>query len=185
MKSTLRKFIVAVFSASVATLSHASFVGDTVNCSLSPSYLTSCNQSSATVGAGEEFTIFTQTPGLTWLVDIGANSVSVTLNGPANWGVSGGIGQFKLLSLNEFGISSSITGISNFFTNTNYGIDASDITFTSDSLNISFINSGWNTGQLLSFDVVTRPNQSIPEPASMALLGLGLAGIGFSRRKKA
>lgn len=43
--------------------------------------------------------------------------------------------------------------------------------------------SGWRAWSIdnLQFDNAT----SVPEPATLALLGLGLAGIGFSRKKKA
>ncbi|MET0048712.1 MAG: PEP-CTERM sorting domain-containing protein [Sedimenticola sp.] len=33
--------------------------------------------------------------------------------------------------------------------------------------------------------VVITSNNSVPEPATLALMGLGLAGIGFARKKKA
>lgn len=72
---------------------------------------------------------------------------------------------------------------SNFYAAMNNSVDMIDLTGLSigDSINGEFSWSGSVNNIQLNYSAA---NTSVPEPASLVLLGLGLAGIGLSRKKK-
>lgn len=163
--SLILAFSMAIFSGT----SQASFIGDTVQCASDGFWAVGCNPASATIGAGIEFDVLGIASGYHWSLDLGANSVVFKSLSPTQ--VNGGLGKVYLTGFDQ----ESIIGITNFATDTWFGIEASDITFTSNSITIDANSSGWLPGQQLSFDI------AVPEPATLSLLALGIAGFRLSR----
>lgn len=61
-----------------------------------------------------------------------------------------------------------------------YNIDLNGAGYTSGDYSTRVIDHGTNVHNF----VFTRNLTQVPEPAALLLLGIGLAGVGFSRKKK-
>lgn len=103
------------------------------------------------------------------LLNFGSNGNfggNVPFNGFVLTDVNGTIPDFNSVTIND---SSTLAGF-----------DSSRIFFDANTIRINFVGLPFGTGNILSLDVA-----AVPEPATVALLGLGLFGFAASRRRLA
>lgn len=177
----------ALLSFGMAGAAQASLIGQTVTCSDNGAFANAtCQPASAIVGAGPEFEIFTAVvDGPLWSIDLGADSITMTFVGLAV-----GASDPARVTLGDLFWSNDptakIVGIANFNAVGVTGISESAIAVSDNSVAIAYLPSPftiWNQGNFISFDLVTSHDE-LPEPATLALFGFGLLGLGFAARRR-
>ena len=193
MKTTLAAsmsvLIGLVITLSTSADAHASLIGQTITCSSSNPGPVPCSAPSNVVGGGVEFLIGRPDRGIGFHVDVGGQSVTVASILPdvtqrigSNTITLGGL----IWSDDPLAV---ILGIANFAAAGVIGASPGMVQTLPNSLIFDLggtTEATWTVGSSVSFDLVTShpPSTTIPEPGTLALFSLGLAGFGYVARRR-
>lgn len=190
---------VGALMLSVTTTAQASLIGQTgIGCvpvDLGRAYV--CNTAQSPVGIGHEFELIATQNTPSFTVDIGEDmdgraTVEIMQTFPG-FSTQGQFTDFEfsltdLIWLFPTGGNdpdSEITGLALSVGAGVSGMEDSDLTHTEDSLTINFVGSSWQQQSSILITLGTNHNPiATPEPGALALFGLGLAGLGYLRRRR-
>lgn len=177
----LGAIMAAGFLLCTVSTAHATLIGDTVtmhhrfsNIIIPPGPFNVVVQA----GTGDVFQPYN--PGLNFYeVDMEANSFSVLYLSATDWAAST-FNSLIITDMDWIGGPGILTGVT---ISTNLaGFDNSRVTFTDDSVSINWQGLSFGPGTRWDIGLITT---HIAEPGTFAILGLGFAGLGLARRRKA
>ena len=147
---------------------HATLIGQTITATgitLTPT--------TATIGPGVEFI------GIIGFMNFDFGASTLTLTPTVN-----GVGWGGFLNYVFSGFDDLITGLSISSNSGFSGTVVTNFSFGPHSITLD-MNAGGaaDSRSILIFDIVSSAS-TVPEPSSMALIGLGLLGLGWNLRKK-
>jgi len=164
-----------------ATSANASFIGAELQARyLFPNSSTqfSNTETFTVVDPGVEVTFFPDGDPRTNL-DFSATNLLVTYNSSGTWSPSNFNG-FIVEDVNN--VLDDIIGVTLNAATNMVGLDLSRISFNNDSFSVNWNGLSFDNGTVVSLDFQFKSAQ-VPEPATFALLGLGVAGIFLSKRR--
>ena len=178
-------------------ISHAGLIGDPVSCSTDSTSSFSCDTDTAVVAGGNEFTLIDSN--LDDLFDIDILGTSFNIRSLTALGIGTGTETFTLSDFDWLNFpNGTIAGVSLIGVAGVTGLALSDIDFTDYSVTVDLSETNWSrnsrAGVRLTvshgapeFALLAVPNPTalaVPEPTTLALFAIGLAGMGFARKKR-
>ena len=176
--SIARRLLPAVAAlVAVPAIANAQLVGNTVQVNyVYPSIGSTFASANVVVGAGTELPGF---PGLDprTNIDLLNSSIDITYNSAGSWNSAAFNG---LHFFDVFATIDPFTSVTIGSTNM-VGLDLSRITFDANNIYVNWQGLAFDEHTTVSLNVNAS---TVPEPATIVLLGAGLAGVGLVARRR-